>query len=182
MASREPQRTRAKTATEDQEPRITELRAQKMAVVRTVGDPQEVSGPAVEALYGAVYRLRSRASEGGRDFSMGNLRARWPNANVAPRNEWIAFWALPIPNSAIHLPSEDLPIPVKMEVWVYGMVAEILHIGPYAEAEEAILRLHEHVAEHGYEIAGPHEEEYLTPPDATPLKTIIRYPIRAKLH
>ena len=36
----------------------------------------------------------------------------------------------------------------------------------------------EFIAASGYEIAGPHEEEYLTQPDAKQMKTIIRYPVR----
>jgi hypothetical protein len=33
----------------------------------------------------------------------------------------------------------------------------------------------------GYEIAGPHEEEYLSRPDAKVVKTIIRYAVRKKV-
>jgi hypothetical protein len=41
-------------------------------------------------------------------------------------------------------------------------------------------RLHDFIVENGYEIAGVHEEEYLTMPKAKVQKTLIRYPIRKK--
>ena len=39
-------------------------------------------------------------------------------------------------------------------------------------------RLQEFIAASGYEIAGVHEEEYLSRPEAKQMKTIIRYPVR----
>ncbi|MGZ4213691.1 MAG: GyrI-like domain-containing protein [Actinomycetota bacterium] len=181
MTPRKVEPAGAQVENEEAEPRITELRPQRMAVVRTDGDPQIVSGPAIEALYGAVYRLRALATAGGRTFSVGPLRARLPNAHLAPKSEWITYWALPIPNETLQIPKDGTSTPIAVEVWLYGTVAEILHVGAYSEEEDNIRRLHEYIAEHGYEIAGAHEEEYLTPPDAAPPKTIIRYPIRAKL-
>jgi hypothetical protein len=69
---------------------------------------------------------------------------------------------------------------VTLEEWSYGDVAEVLHVGPYAEEPPTIQRLHEFIAGQGYEIAGPHEEEYLTRPNARLPKTIIRYPVRQR--
>ena len=67
-----------------------------------------------------------------------------------------------------------------METWKYGTVAEILHIGPYSEEGPSIEKLHKFIGESGCEIAGAHEEEYLTRPTAKVIKTIIRYPVRRK--
>ena len=36
------------------------------------------------------------------------------------------------------------------------------------------------ISDRGYEIAGDHEEEYLTRPDAKVIKTLIRYEIKKK--
>jgi uncharacterized Fe-S radical SAM superfamily protein PflX len=41
-------------------------------------------------------------------------------------------------------------------------------------------RLHGFVKESGYELAGAHEEEYLSKPDAKVVRTIVRYPVRRK--
>jgi len=59
-------------------------------------------------------------------------------------------------------------------------VAQILHIGPYGEEGPTVKKLHEFVSNKGYEIAGVHEEEYLTTPKAKVQKTLIRYSIRKK--
>lgn len=53
-----------------------------------------------------------------------------------------------------------------------------MHLGPYDAEMPTVERLHQFIAEKGYEIAGAHEEEYLTRPTAKVPKTIIRYPIR----
>jgi len=71
-------------------------------------------------------------------------------------------------------------VEVKIETWEYGTVAQILHLGPYDQEYPTVERLHKFIADSGYELAGPHEEEYLTSPDAKVQKTIIRYPIRKK--
>lgn len=55
---------------------------------------------------------------------------------------------------------------------------QIPHLEPYSEEPPTIARLHEFIAANGYQIAGDHEEEYLTRPTAKVPKTIIRYPVR----
>ncbi|MFC1952678.1 GyrI-like domain-containing protein [Chloroflexota bacterium] len=60
------------------------------------------------------------------------------------------------------------------------MVAQILHLGSYSQEEDSINRLHSFIEESGYQIAGYHEEEYLTQPSAKVVKTIIRYEIKKK--
>ena len=57
-------------------------------------------------------------------------------------------------------------------------MAQILHIGPYDQETATIERLHEFIKENGYEIAGPHEEEYQSKPDAKVIKTLIRYRVK----
>jgi len=69
---------------------------------------------------------------------------------------------------------------VKIETWEYGTVAQILHLGPYDEEGPTVERLHKFIEDNGYGIAGMHEEEYLTTPDAKVIKTIIRYSIKRK--
>jgi len=59
-------------------------------------------------------------------------------------------------------------------------VAQILHLGPYDRVTETIERLHQFITANGYEIAGPHEEEYQSKPDAKVIKTLIRYQVKKK--
>jgi hypothetical protein len=87
---------------------------------------------------------------------------------------------LPIPEDTASLPRK-VPIPeVMIETWKYGTVAQILHLGPYDQEYPTIEHLLKFIEESGYEVAGDHEEEYISRPDAKVQKTIIRYPVRKR--
>ncbi len=162
-------------------PVIREMPAQKMAVVDSKGDPNVVGQQVFPALYGAVYTLKFALKKAGKeDFKVTGLRARWPDAHLVPRDQWTAHWGLPIPEDTTELPKKVPEPEVRIEVWEYGTVAEILHLGPYSEEGPTIQKLHQFIEESGYQIAGVHEEEYLTRPDAKVQKTIIRYPVRPR--
>jgi hypothetical protein len=167
-------------ATSSQEPQIVEMPSQKMAVVYSKGDPNEVGPQVAPALYGSVYKLKFDLKKKGIDFKVGVLRARWPDAHIVPKDQWTGIWGLPVPNDVTLLPQKVSGIDVKIEVWQYGTVAQILHLGPFSTEMPAVQRLHDFIAENGYEIAGAHEEEYLTTPKAKVQQTLIRYPIRKK--
>lgn len=154
--------------------------SQRMAVVYTKGDPNKVASQAVSALYGSVYKLKFTLKKQGKDFKVGALRARWPNAYLAPKDEWLGIWGLPIPEDTVSLPQKIHGVEVKVEMWEYGAVAEALHVGPFSTEPATVKRLQDFVAEKGYEIAGTHEEEYLTRPNAKVQKTFIRYPVRKR--
>ncbi len=152
-----------------------------MAVVTSKGDPNVVGETVFPALYGAVFALKSRLKKSGQgDFKVTGLRARWPDAHLLPRDQWTGIWALPIPEETAELPKKVPEQEVRIERWEYGTVAEILHIGPYSEEGPTVERLHKFIEESGYEIAGDHEEEYVTRPDAKVQKTLIRYPVKQK--
>lgn len=150
------------------QPRIHEMPPATMAVVRTAGDPGVVAQPAIAALFAAATAL------GG---PRGALRARWPDAGHAPREHWTGIWALPIAPGATAVPQVVPTCHVDIETWAYGTVAEILHEGPYATESASIQVLHDHIAARGYQVVGPHEEEYLTMPNVPLPRTVIRYPV-----
>lgn len=163
------------------DPELMDLPARRMAVVHTVGDPGELGESVFKALYGAVYTLKFALKKEGVAFKVEPPRARWfagENWREVPREQWEAAWALPVPDGTTDVPQKVPEPPVTVETWDYGTVAQILHIGTYAEEEPTIERLHEFIAEQGYEIAGPHEEEYISQPGAKEQKTIIRYQVR----
>ena len=162
------------------DPQIVEMPAQKMAVVTTKGDPNVVGQQAISALYGAAYTLKFALKKQGRDFKVGALRARWPDIHPASKDEWLGIWGLPVPDDTTELPQKVPGVAVKMETWEYGTVAQILHLGPYSEEPPTIQRLHDFIAASGYEIAGPHEEEYLSSPTAKVPKTLIRYQVKKR--
>jgi hypothetical protein len=148
-------------------PRIVDRPLERMAVLESYGDPLVVGSRAAGALYGAIAQLGLRS---------GTLRARWPNAATAPREEWVARWALPVPD---HTP--ELGGGIVLETWYGHPAAEVLREGPWGDGEvEAVKRLHAFIADCGYEIAGPPEEEYLTPPGEEPARTIVRFEIKQK--
>lgn len=162
-------------------PEIAEMPAETMAVVHTVGDPGEVGQRVFPALYGAVYPLKFALKKRGVAFRITPPRARWfggPEWATLPRDEWRAEWAIAIPEGTAELTQKDPETPVAIETWEYGTVAQVLYIGSYAEETETILALHAFIEEQGYEIAGPHEEEYQSRPDAREPKTVIRYQVR----
>lgn len=150
-------------------PRIVDRPPQRMAVIETVGDPDEVAARAVGSLYGAIAQLGLKS---------GPLCARWPNASTAPRSEWVARWALPVPD---HTP--DLGSGILLETWYGGLTAEVVHEGPFGDEEiAAVKRLHRFILDCGYEIDGPPEEEYLRQPGDEPQRTAIRFEIRQLPH
>lgn len=159
------------------EPEITTMAAQKMAVVYTKGDPNLEMPKAMPALFGSVYKLKFDLKKKGIEFQVGKLRARWPDAHLVPKDQWTGIWALPVPEDTTELAQKVEGIQVKLETWSYGTVAQILYIGPYIEEGPTIQRLHEFIKAKGYQLAGTHEEEYLTSHQAKVMKTIIRYEI-----
>jgi len=167
-------------STSAKDPQILEMPSQKMAVVYMKGDPNKVMPGFLPVLYGSVYKLKFELKKRGIEFKVDKLRARWPNAYLVPKDEWLGICGLPIPEDTTSLPQKVPGIEVKIEQWDYGTVAQILHIGPYSEEHATVERLHEFIAENGYKIAGVHEEEYLTKPEAKVQKTIIHYPIKKK--
>ncbi len=163
-----------------QAPRLLQMPAQTMAVVTTRGDPNAAAEKAMPALYGSVYTLKFALKKQGREFKLSPPRARWPDAHLKPKGEWTGHWGLPVPDGTSSLPQKSPETQVRLETWEYGTVAQVLHVGPYSEEMPTVQRLHAFIQESGYEIAGAHEEEYLTSPNAKVQKTLIRYPVRKK--
>jgi len=164
-------------------PRFTAKAKQRMAVVTTVGDPNEIQADAVSALYRAAYQHKFNLKRGGKPgFKVGSLIARWPDAHLVEKSNWTGLWGLPLPSGTRKLMAQTADFEIRLETWDYGAkVAEILHLGTYAEEGPSVQKLHEFIEDNGYEIAGVHEEEYLTRPDAKVVRTIIRYPVRKRV-
>jgi hypothetical protein len=163
------------------DPLVLEMPPQKMAVVYGKGVPDKVFSQLMPALYGSAYTLKfDLKKQGLPTFKVSGLRARYPDAHLVPQDEWTITVGLPIPEDTTSLPQKVPGIKVKIETWEYGTVAQILHLGAYDQEGPTIERLHQFIEENGYEIAGIHEEEYLTTPDAKVPKTLIRYIVRKK--
>ena len=164
------------------EPLIFEMPAQKMAVVTGKGTPQEVFPKLMPALYGSVFTLKMALKKAGKEtFTVSGLRGRYPDAGQVDMKDWTMILALPVPNDTTSLPQKVPNVEVKLETWNYGTVAQVLYLGQYSEETPTIEQLIKFVHDSGYEIAGYHEEEYLSRPDVKLPKTIIRYEVRKKI-
>ena len=165
------------------DPVILEMPTVKMAVVVGKGRPDEVFAELMPVLYGSVYTLKfTLKKQGVPDFKVGAPRARYPDAHLHMNDKkaWTILVGVPIPENTASLPQKVAGTEVKIEDWQYGTVAQMLYLGDYSSENPMIFKLHEFIKDNGYEIAGAHEEEYLTRPDAKTVKTIIRYPIKKK--
>jgi len=163
------------------EPEIIEMPAQKMAAVYARGTPGQVFPQVLPILYNSVSLLKfERKKSGSPAFNIGGLRARYPDAHLAPMEEWTNVIGLPVPEDTTYLPQKVGGAEVKIELWEYGTVAQIHHHGSYEGEGNSVDRLLRFIIDNGYEIVGVHEEEYLTSPDAETPRTIIRYRVRKK--
>jgi len=163
-------------------PRIVTLADQKMLVVEAKGDPNIQGKKAFGLLLRTYFRIK-KAPKGPKTPAP---RARWPIPFSTPESEWVGLYGMPVPESVTQLPKHKTEPGLKAELatWEYGDVAEILHVGPYDKEMPAVDALKQFVKEQGYEIAGPHEEEYLKGPgifskgNPANYYTIIRYRVK----
>ena len=150
------------------DPEIREMPPQKMVVIHAKGTPGDVFPKAIPALYSSAYAPSI-------DFTVGAIRSRCPDPPDTPPEQMSFNVGLPVRVDTAALPPGEPAI--VLETWQYGAVAQILHVGDYDHEKESVARLVAFVAESGYRVSGDHEEEYLTPPDADPPQTIIRYQV-----
>jgi hypothetical protein len=158
-------------------PRISQKADQRMLQVEATGDPNTTK--AFGLLFQTYYKnVKARG--------MVAPLARWPKPLETPKAEWVGLYGLPVPETLDKLAeSQAQPgLAVTLTTWPYGEVAEILHIGPYTSEAPTVDRLKAFIAASGYEIAGPHEEEYLRGPgmfgkgNPDTYYTIIRYQVK----
>lgn len=165
------------------QPQVRTMPDQKVVVVEARGDPSSVGSEAFGLLFKTYFRLKG-VPKGPKQPAP---RARWPLSLGTPKTEWVGYYAMPIPESIESLPpveTGESGLRVTLATWPYGQVAEILHVGPYAEEEPTIQKLHQFIKDSSYRIAGEHEEEYIKGPgmfskgDPRKYLTIIRYRVR----
>jgi hypothetical protein len=69
---------------------------------------------------------------------------------------------------------------LRVEPFAEGDVAQVLHVGPYAEERPSVERLDAGIAQAGFRPRGHHHEIYLGDPRRVPperLRTLLRHPI-----
>ncbi len=169
------------------------------------GDPNssEQYEAALQALYGVAYTLKFtlKKAQPERDFKVAPLEGLWWTDGDPPsldelqtdRDAWNWTMMIAVPDAvtaaevaaAADAAARRRPLPaaglLRLERFVEGQAAQLMHIGPYAEEAPTIARLHDFVADQGYELRGRHHEIYLGDPRRTAperLKTVIRHPVK----
>ena len=162
------------------DPKISVKEDMKMIVVKAEGDPNDAGSEAFRLLFKTYFKIKG-APKGPKQPAP---RARWPISVDVPKSEWIGFYAMPVPEQTTTIPKIESELNAELEIWKYGEVAEILHLGSYASETPTIKRLHNFITEQGYQIIGNHEEEYIKGPGmfskGIPEKyiTVIRYRVQ----
>ena len=160
---------------------------------------------AVQSLYGLIYSLKMGLKfsklprpKNYHEFKVPPLEGLWwqpGGTNLKNRATW--RWRLMImvpdyindylvdrargqalakhPDAHYHL--------VRLESFYEGFSIQATHIGAYADEVRTIKSLTDYAKNHGLQINGKHHEIYMGDPRRTKpekLKTLIRYPVRAK--
>ena len=163
-------------------PSLVEMGPQKVLLVRAQGNPNDVGKEAFGLLMKTYYQLEG-VPKGGADLK--SPRARWPVGIEEDMDQWVGLYAMPVPETVTDLPegaSSD-GLTVELVTWEYGLMAQILHVGPYDQEVPTVESLKEFIEAEGYVISGLHEEDYLKGPGflfaGNPDKylTLIRYPV-----
>lgn len=161
-------------------PRLLDLPATHMAVVRTIGG-DDVVRHALEVLYRRVYDLKFELSTRGVAFRVGHLRVRWPGPDTTPGEGRVALWGLPVPLADLPAGTVELPagddVRVGLETWEYGTAVQVRCAS--ADAPAALAHLREFLRQGGYEMTGSPEQEHLSGPGARQQRVLVRLPVQA---
>ncbi len=164
-------------------PEIVKFPRTKVLTIRTFGPPNQAARAAIPALYGTAYSTKFKVFKPKKkDMAIGRLSCYWPNAHKAAKSKWVGEWMLEVPLfvTAPDLLQKDPKNTINVTVRPAGTAAQILHLGSYSKEGPTVKILHAFVKDKGFKLAGPHEEIYLTKPDAKVVKTIIRYIVQKK--
>ena len=163
------------------DPLILEMPPRKMAMVYCKDTPERVFSELMLALHGSACTIKFDLKEKRLlTFKVSGLRAHYADVHLVPMGEGTHVFGFPVLEDTTSLPQKEAGIGVKLETWDYGTVFQILHLGSYYQEEPTVEQLHKFVEDGGCEIAGSHEEEYLTLQNTKVPKNIIRYRVKKK--
>lgn len=182
-----------------QEPTLVDVPELSYLMIDGHGDPNTAPAyaEAVQAIYQVAYTLKFAMKAGGTDYGVMPLEGLWwvpdmSTFSTSAKSDW--DWTLMIlqpdlvaldmveqakEKAASKHPSAAIAR-VRLERFGEGESAQIMHIGPYAEEEPTIRRLHEFIDQQGLDLRGKHHEVYLGDPRRSApdkLRTIIRQPV-----
>jgi hypothetical protein len=181
------------TTKTSREPELVEIPGRSVLMTDGRGDPNgsDAFQAAVGALYSVSYGLKFHLREAlGLDRPVGPLEGLWwddgGDFSYERREGW--RWTLFIEQPEEATPelvetlagAKGVSIPLRLERFAEGRVAQILHVGPFSDEPATIERLHAFIRERGLRLAGRHHEIYLsdlrrTSPER--LRTVLRQPV-----
>jgi hypothetical protein len=189
------------------QPSIVEVPTMSFLMINGRGNPNDSQEfeDAVTALYGLSYTLKFMLKgKGAPDYTVMPLEGLWwnpakrkfdPRKDMWDWDEW--KWTLMIAQP-VHINAENVkaasaelkrkknpPALAKSRFREFdeGLSVQIMHIGPYADEEPTITRLHLFAVDNGYKLRGKHHEIYISDPRrAKPqsMKTVVRHPVSLK--
>ncbi len=166
------------------------------------GDPntsQEFQD-AVEALFGLSYTVKFMVKKGDMaiDYAVMPLEGLWwiddmSKFSVEDKSDW--KWTLMmmqpefvtpdlIENGIEELRRKKDPVAlpkIRFEFFEEGKSAQVMHIGPFSEEGPTVEKVHQFIAENGFERRGKHHEIYLSDirrGNPANWKTVIRQPMK----
>ena len=180
---------------------VVDLPEMKFLMIDGQGDPntsQEYQD-AMETLFPVSYKTKFLSKKESQDYVVMPLEGLWWTDNmdefsIADKSSW--KWTVMIRQpdfvgkSMIDRAMKELEkkkdIParskLRLETFQEGEAVQIMHIGPYGEAEaSAVNKLHEYIENKGYQLRGKHHEIYISDMRRTKpekLKTVIRQPFK----
>ena len=182
-----------------------EVPAMSFLMVDGRGDPNvsREYQEAVEVLYGLAYALKFASKKAGIDYPVMPLEGLWwvEGAGtvgfdmMAHRDAW--QWTMMIMQPD-HVTADQVEAAVaalgrkkglaalakvRFERFEEGLVAQVMHVGPYSAEKPTIDRVHAYIAAQGCVPSGKHHEIYLGDPRRTApekLRTVIRQPMRRR--
>ena len=180
---------------------VVDLPEMKFLMIDGQGDPntsQEYQD-AMETLFPVSYKTKFISKKESQDYVVMPLEGLWWTDNmdefsIADKSSW--KWTVMIRQpdfvgkSMIDRAMKELEkkkdIParskLRLETFQEGEAVQIMHIGPYGEAEApAVNKLQEYIENKGYQLRGKHHEIYISDMRRTKpekLKTVIRQPFK----
>ncbi|MBI5459780.1 GyrI-like domain-containing protein [Methanobacterium sp.] len=181
---------------------VVELPAMKFLMIDGQGDPNtsEEYQNAMETIFPVSYKTKFISKkEKSQDYVVMPLEGLWWADNmeefsIVDKSSW--KWTVMIRqpdfvdkslvDKAISelVKKKDLPSlsELRFDTFEEGLAVQIMHIGPYGEAEGlAVGKLHKFIENEGYKLRGKHHEIYISDmrrikPEK--LKTVIRQPFK----
>jgi hypothetical protein len=180
--------------------KVPEMQFLMIDGVGSPGDSEEYLN-ALKVLYPVAFKVKFMSKAIGKDYVVPPLEGLWWADNMddfikGNRDKWKWTMMIMQPNwitqqmidKAIEITKEkktelsDLLPKLRVEIYIEGKAAQIMHIGPYSEEGPTIAKIHEFIREKGGKFNGyeqKHHEIYLSDPrkaNPTKMKTIIRQP------